>query len=50
MCDWTTLTDANGDTHTVKSSDCNYCGCSTSSRYGQHSFYNGVCLQCGATE
>lgn len=32
-----------------KVSDCNYCGCSTSQYYGQHSDYNGKCLHCGAS-
>lgn len=50
MCEFVTLTDANGTSYTEKTSDCNYCACSTSQRYGDHSYYNGVCLQCGAKE
>lgn len=32
-----------------KTSDCNYCGCSTSQHSGDHSPYQGRCLHCGAS-
>lgn len=33
-----------------KTDDCNYCGCPDSRHYGDHSFYNGECLSCGAKQ
>lgn len=49
MCEWVQMT-VDGRAISIKSSDCNWCGCPNSDKSGQHSYYNGVCLQCGAKE